>query len=76
MEGYRLTEAQEILIDCLKFLKVRKEMITGIMLMIPKDDQIADMAEFLSKNQDATEEEIVEMALELSEELHESEDVF
>ena len=61
-----LTPLEESLLEIMQTLKVDWETIVGIMLMIPKDDQIADMAEFLSGNPNATEEEIVEVALKIS----------
>lgn len=63
----QLSEAQVNLIECLKFLKVSQENIVGIMLMIPQDEQIAEMAEYLSNNPKATESEILKKAVEISE---------
>ena len=63
----QLSQAQTNLIECLKFLKINQEEIVAIMLMIPKDEQIAEMAEFLLNNPEATQQEIMEKALEISE---------
>lgn len=63
----KLTEAQASLIECLKFLKIDRDAIVVIMLMIPKDEQIAEMAEFLLENPQATESDMLGKALELSE---------
>ena len=62
-----LSQAQSILIECLKFLKLNEETITGIMLMIPNDEQISRMAEFLEKTPNPTEKQIVEEAQRISE---------
>ena len=62
----RLSEAQANLIECLKFLKVKQENIVGIMLMIPQDRQIAEMAEYLSNNPKTTESGILAKAIEIS----------
>lgn len=58
----RLSEAQVSLIECLKFLKLEKNTIVAIMLLIPEDEQIAEMAEFLLENPKAIESDIIEMA--------------
>lgn len=51
----QLSQAQANLIECLKFLKLKQETIVVIMLLIPKNKQIAKMAEYLLENQKATE---------------------
>lgn len=61
----QLSEAQVNLIECFKFLKINQETIVTIMLLIPRDDQIAKMAEFLSENPNATESELLKMAMEI-----------
>ena len=61
-----LSEAQANLIECLKFLKIKQEKIVGIILMIPQDRQIAEMAEYLSNNPKTTESEIFAKAIEIS----------
>ena len=63
-----LSLAQSILIECLKFLTLNAETITGIMLMICEDEQISKMAEFLEKTPNPTEKQIVEEAQRISEE--------
>ena len=63
----KLSKAQANLIDCLKFLKLEQDTIIVIMLMIPKDEQIAKMAEFLLDNPKASESEILKKATEISE---------
>ena len=63
----QLSEAQANLIECLKFLKVSQESIVGIMLMIPKDEQIAEMANYLLENPKAQESEIIKKAIEIDE---------
>lgn len=62
----KLSEAQANLIDCLKFLKLEQDTIIVIMLMIPKDEQMAKMAEFLLDNPKASESEILKKATEIS----------
>ena len=62
----QLSEAQANLIECLKFLNVQKDAIVAIMLLIPKDEQIATMAEYLLENPKATEAEILAKALEIN----------
>lgn len=63
----QLSEAQANLIECLKFLKISQETIVGIMLMIPKDEQIAEMANYLSDNPKASESEILKKTTEIRE---------
>ena len=62
----KLTEAQANLINCLKFLKFKRDTIIAIMLMIPQDEQIAEMADYLLSNPQATESDILEKAIEIS----------
>ena len=62
-----LSKAQEMLIMCLKPLGVSLDGVKVIMLLIPEDWQIAEMADFLLKNKDAKETEIIEEAIRLSE---------
>ncbi len=64
----QLSEVQADLIECLKLLKVKQDAIVAIMLLIPNDEQIATMAEYLLENPKATESEILEKALELTKE--------
>ena len=63
----KLSEAQAILIDCLKFLKISEDGILIILMLIPSDKQISEMADFLLNHRGATEDEIIEKALEISE---------
>ena len=63
----QLSEAQANLIECLKFLKLEQDAIVAIMLLIPKDEQIATMAEYLLENPKATESDILKKATEISE---------
>ena len=63
----QLTESQANLIECLSFLKEKQENIVGMMLMIPQDEQIAEMAEYhLSNNPKSTESDILAKAIEIS----------
>ena len=62
----QLSAAQANLIECLKFLKVSQESIVGIMLMIPEDEQVAEMANYLSENPKVKESEILKKAVEIS----------
>lgn len=62
----KLTEAQANLINCLKSLKFKRDTIIAIMLMIPQDEQIAEMADYLLSNPKATESDILEKAIEIS----------
>ena len=64
----RLSQAQASLIECFKFLKIKQDAIIAIMLMIPNDEQIAEMAEYLLDNPKATESQILEKAMEIAEE--------
>ena len=63
----QLSKAQEMLIECLQFLKISKDAIIGVMMMIPEDEQIAEMASYLLENRQATENDILEKAVEISE---------
>ena len=62
----QLSEAQANLIECLKFLKIKKDAIVATMLLIPKEEQIATMAEYLLQNPKATEAKILKKATEIS----------
>ena len=64
----QLSEAQVNLIECFKFLKVKQETIVTILLLIPENDQIASMAEFILGNMNATESELLEMAIKIADE--------
>ena len=63
----KLSQAQVNLIECLKYLQVSQDGIKGIMLMIPNEEQIGEMASFLLENKQATESEMIEKAIEISE---------
>lgn len=63
----KLSKAQSDMIECLKFLKLDQEAIVAIMLLIPKEEQIAEMAEFLVENPDATQSDILKKAVDISE---------
>lgn len=63
----KLSKAQSDMIECLKFLKLDQEAIVAIMLLIPKYEQIAEMAEFLLENQNATQSDILKKAVDISE---------
>ena len=65
---HQLTTAQETLIECLQLLGLEATAIITIMLMIPEDEQIAEMAEYLLKNPKATESDILKKAVDISEE--------
>ena len=65
----QLSEAQANLIECLKFLKLKQDVIIAIMLLIPKDEQIATMANYLLEKPKATEAEIIQTAVQISEEI-------
>lgn len=62
-----LSKAQEMLIGCLKALGVSLDGVKVIMLLIPEDWKIAEMADFLLNNREATENEIIEEAIRISE---------
>ncbi len=64
----QLSQAQASLIECFKFLKIKQDAIVAIMLLIPKDEQIAKMAEYLLANPKVTETQILEKAMEIAEE--------
>ena len=63
----KLSEAQTDMIECLKFLKLDQEAIVAIMILIPKEEQIAEIAEFLLENPNATQSDILKKATEISE---------
>lgn len=63
----RLSEAQEGLIECLKFLKVSTDAIVMTMLLIKDDAQIAEMADYLLTNPGACESDILKTATVISE---------
>lgn len=62
-----LSEAQEMLIGCLKALEVSLDGVKVIMLLIPEDWMIAEMADYLLKNKGAKENQIIEEAVRISE---------
>ena len=62
-----LSEAQEVLIEGLLFLGICADVIKGVVLLLPENWQIAEMATFLLNNKDAKESEILEEALRISE---------
>lgn len=62
----QLSYAQANLIECFKFLNLKQETIVGIMLLIPKDEQIAEMAEYLLENPKATESQLLKKATDIS----------
>ena len=62
-----LSEAQAYLAECLKFLKISRDAIVTILLLVPNDDQIAAMAEYILENPKAAEEQILKKAMEISE---------
>lgn len=64
---YKPSRAQEICLECLMTLGVSTDGIMVIMLLIPEDWQIAEMADYLLKNKGATEDEIIEEAIRISE---------
>ena len=64
---YKPSQAQAAFLECLMALGMSKDGIMVIMLLIPEDWQIAEMADFLLKNKDAKETEIIEEAIRLSE---------
>ena len=63
----QLTRAQAMLIECLAYFDVKEEAIMAIMLMVRSDEQIAAMAEYLSKNPKTTEQDIIEEAMRIDE---------
>lgn len=63
----KLSKAQSDMIECLKFLKLDQEAIVAIMLLIPKYEQIAEMAEFLLENPNSTQSDILKKAVDISE---------
>ncbi len=67
MEKQNLSEAQVILIEGLRFLNVNPDVIKGVVLLIPESWQIAEMASYLLKNKEASESEILEEAIRISE---------
>lgn len=62
----QLSEAQANFIECLKYLKIDKDAIITIMLLVPQDEQIADLAEYLLEHPLATESDILHKAMEIS----------
>ena len=63
----KLSKAKSDMIECLKFLKLDQEAIVAIMLLIPKEEQIAEMAEFLLETPNATQSDILKKAVDISE---------
>ena len=66
MEG-RFSDAQEKLIECLKFLKLSPNAAIAVMLLVKTDGQIAEMADFLLQNPDARESDILKAATDINE---------
>ena len=64
--GEQLSQAQTNLIECLKYLKIDKDAIITIMLLVPQDVQIAELAEYLLEHPLATESDILHKAMEIS----------
>ena len=62
----QLSQMQANLIECLKFLKIKQDTIVAIMLLIPRNEQIAMMAEYLLQNTNPTESEILDKAQEIA----------
>ena len=63
----QLSEAQQNLIKCLKFLKLEEDVIILIIILLKDDNQIAKIAEFLDYNPNATQGQIIEQAIKISE---------
>ena len=63
----QLSQAQMNLIECLKFLEITPDAITTILLLIPQDEQIAEMADYLLENPKVAEAKIIEQAVMISE---------
>lgn len=62
----QLSQAQANLVECLKYLKVHHEAITTILLLVPSEEQIADLAEYLLENPLATESDILQKSMEIA----------
>lgn len=59
----QLSQAQANLIECLKYLEIDKDAIITIMLLVLKEAQIADLAEYLLEYPLATESDILHKAM-------------
>ena len=66
-----LTKMQKLLIELLQAFGVEKDMIVAVLLMVNTDEQIAELNEFLDRNRKATQDEIMEEALRINEEMPE-----
>ena len=62
----QLSQAQANLVECLKYLKVHHEAIITILLLVPSEEQIADLAEYLLENPLATESDIIQKSIEIA----------
>lgn len=62
----QLSQAQANLIECLKYLEIDKDAIITIMLLVPKEAQIADLAEYLLAHPSATQSDILHKAMEIN----------
>lgn len=62
-----LTKMQELLIELLQAFGVRKDIIMAVLLMVNTDNQIMELTEFMDRNRQATEDEIIEEAVRISE---------
>ena len=62
-----LTKMQELLIELLQAFGVRKDIIVAVLLMVNTDNQIMELTEFMDRNRQATEDEIIEEAVRISE---------
>jgi hypothetical protein len=63
----QLSEMQETLIEYLKSLNYEQETILLIMLLIPKDAELALLAQYLLENPQATDSDIIQKAMDILE---------
>ena len=61
-----LTEAQKLLIECLKHFGVSKGRAMAVFMMLQEDDQRMDMIEYLLNEPEMTDEKAMEKARELA----------
>lgn len=61
-----LSQSQIDFIQCLRFLELEEQAIVAIALMIKTDEQIAEMAEFLLSHPEATQSDLLRVAVEIS----------
>lgn len=67
-----LTEIQNSMVRLLKVCEMTEEGVMGVMLSLQQDEQLKRLAYWIGENPNATQNEIIRMAISISEEDGES----